>query len=122
MNRIFYHVRKPKNYVICEHCQMSTPTMAGRNPPIFTLGFEYKPDLHNLYITWAKPHNGEVYIKSFGVQAINNRLDKIIQLYPHISYEQKMPRIVRENLNYYIDRAKRYFKEIVDSKDINYVI
>jgi hypothetical protein len=117
--RIFYHVRLPNTFILkCEHCQKETKI--GRNPPIFTLGFEYDIEKKLLLIAWAKPKKGECYIKSQGIEMVKVRLDRLIKHYPNTSYRTIPPRIVLKHLNFYIEKAKLYFKEI--NTEIDYWI
>lgn len=118
-SRIFYHYRKPREFYTCIHCKQDFP-INGKNPPQFTLGFHFYPEQRILYMAWAKPTPGECYNKAFGVRTINDRLDRLIERYPSVSYEHKMPMIIKKNINFYIDKAKRYFKEIGDATDIIY--
>ena len=115
--RIFYHARKPNEVVKCEHCGKETRLFKGLNHPIFTIGFEYNPEKRILFIAWAKPINGESYSKAFGIKTINNRLDRIIKNYPNHNANRTlfMPIIVKNNINFYIDKARKYFKEMPEN-------
>lgn len=121
-NRIFYHARKPNVKVICEHCGKEININKTLNPPLFTIGFEYIAEKQTLFIAWAKPINGESYTKAFGFQTINDRLDRMIKKYPNISYGKTMPRIVKKNINFYIDKARKYFKEMPNNDNVRYFI
>lgn len=120
-SRIFYHCRKPNEFFHCEHCGDYSSVNNGRNPPIFTVGFEYDKDKNTLFIAWAKPNKGESYNKSFGVKTINNRLDRMISNFPNITYSYKTPIIVNQYIDFYIDRALNYFKGI-DKNTIEYFV
>lgn len=115
-NRIFYHVRLPSFTVPakCEYCGKETRFNIGANNPLFTLGFHYNAEWNLLFIAWAKPMKDDNYIKSFGINIINNRLDRLIENYPNISYKKNMPRIVKKYLNFYINKVRKYFKEMND--------
>ena len=111
-NRIFYHARLPRLTVECEHCGKDTSVFDEAEAPIFTVGFEFDKENARLYIAWSKPLTGQNYVKSFGVKVVKERLDKMIKNYPEISYGEKMPKIVSQNINYYIRKAGKYFKEM----------
>ena len=99
-NRIIYHAKK-------NNCKV----------PVFTIAMEYKANASKengaisptLYIAWAKPYSGENYDKVIGRLIVESRLDKIIN--DGKSYN-KLPHIVKKNLNFYINKAKSYFKEM----------
>jgi len=110
-NRIFYHARKSNELIVCEHCGEETRLYKGLNPPIFTIGFEYDSNKKLLFIAWAKPINGESYSKTFGIRTVNNRLDRIIKHFPNLSYINT-PIVVNKYVNFYINKARKYFKEM----------
>jgi hypothetical protein len=39
--RITYHARLPRSFIKCEKCGEKCYINKGKNPPIFTVGFEY---------------------------------------------------------------------------------
>jgi hypothetical protein len=118
-NRIFYHARKPSETVICEHCGKNTSVYKGLNNPIFTVGIEFDEEKRIVYVAWAKPNNGESYVKSFGIQTVNNRLNRIIERYPNITYGNKIPKIVHNYIDFYLKKAMKYFK--IESNDRNII-
>jgi len=114
-NRIYYHVREPFiKAITCSSCGKENLINTGKPIPLFTLGMHYCKSLDTLYVAYAKPNPKDIYVKSFGINVVNNRLDKMINN-ENITYGNNMPRIVAKNINSYINKAKRYFKEMTDT-------
>ena len=60
-----------------------------------------------LYIAWAKPKDADIGSKKTGNAIINTRLDRMIS--KNKTYGE-LPRIIKKDLNYFIERAKKYYK------------
>jgi hypothetical protein len=103
-NRTVYHGRDLK------------AVMRGDHTPKFTIGFQYDSESNMLYIAWSKPHTGESFIRKMGYQAVNTRLDRMVN--KGASYGKNIPKMVHENINNYITLVRKYFKEMPEKVNI----
>ena len=120
-SRIFYHARMPDKRVLTKKMDESVITNRLNKNPVFTVGLHYSPELNILFIGWSKPNKGEHYNRKFGIKIVNERLDKMIDNYPRCSYAAKAPKVVKDNINYYITKSLKYFKEI-DKEHIIFLV